>query len=192
MKISNERHLLWMEMLKGIGDDNITAAAMHILSTRSDWPPDVALLRCTALSISNGELAAKSGAESWATILTLISGVDTPLSMRERKALDATGSLYDLKRSSNAAADRARYIDAYDALADRAQRTREMLPAVAILNRQNEDVPELPTPPATKSLPYPLDEQPDEDRRMTNEERIALFAELAIDKSLKYKTGGES
>ena len=146
MEISDERHQIWMTLLDSIGNEVVEGAALHILSTRSDWPPDIALLRTTALALSSGELAAMTGAESWGNILRLIGGMNVPLTTREAAAFKATGSLYDLKRSTNTAADRARYISAYDALATRAQQTRELLPAVASLNERYQEAPELPAP----------------------------------------------
>ena len=165
MEMTEERVQLWMDLLDGVGDEVVQGAALHIISTRSDWPPDIALLRTTALSIANGELAALTGAESWGNILALISGNDVPLTARETQALKATGSMYDLKRSSSQAADRARYIDAYDALAKRSQQTRELLPAVATLNERYWDAPALSAPVAEPAL-----SASDSDRPATQEE----------------------
>lgn len=188
MTMTEERKQLWMQLLDGIGNEVIEGAALHILSTRSDWPPDIALLRCTALSIASGELAALTGAESWASILALISGKEVALTQRERTAMDSTGSLYDLKRSNNIAADRARYIDAYDALATRAKQTRELLPAVARLNERYQDAPELPAPVNEPALPAP-----DADRPATDEERMFYTKQIRENLGMDpFKEGEES
>lgn len=152
MKMTDERHSLWINLLDGINDEWVMGAALHIVSTRSDWPPDIALLRTTALSLAAGELAAPSGSEAWATILRLISCKSVPLTPREREALKATGSLYDLRRSSNATADRARFVAAYDRIAEREKKTREMLPGVAALNAKNEQQSKLTAKPPAMAL----------------------------------------
>ena len=175
MVMSNERHQIWMTLLDGIGNEVVEGAAMHIISTRSDWPPDIALLRTTALSIANGELAAMTGAESWGTILKLIGGMNPPLTTREAAAFKATGTLFDLKRSTNIAADRARYIAAFDALAKRDRQTRELLPAVATLNARYADEPVGELLPAPDAIALPAPDVPltdIEDRPATDEERM--------------------
>jgi len=189
MEISDERHQIWMTLLDGIGNEVVEGAALHILSTRSDWPPDIALLRTTALALAAGELAAMTGAESWGNILRLIGGMNVmnvPLTTREAAAFKATGSLYDLKRSTNTAADRARYITAYDALATRAQQTRELLPSVASLNERYQETPvgELEPAPDAIALPAPdtdTEVNTDEDARLIAHYQKQIRANLGMD-----------
>jgi len=192
MKMSDERHRLWMELLEGIDDGSVMAAALHIVSTRSDWPPDIALLRTTALTIAAGEQAAPTGSEAWAGIATLIGGRDVDLTPRQLQALKSVGTLYDLKRSTNSTSDRARFIEAYDAIAERERKTREMLPAVAQLNAANAlALGKLPPPPAAPELvQHPADESLTEEQLAENRKIIADYyagksPTLALDALIK-------
>ena len=91
--MTDDRQALWMQLLEGISDEHVMGAALHIVSTRSDWPPDVALLRSVALSLAAGELAAPVGAEAWSNALALISGKKVELTPREQEAMKATGKI---------------------------------------------------------------------------------------------------
>ncbi|MEA3225039.1 MAG: hypothetical protein U9Q07_03750 [Planctomycetota bacterium] len=141
MKMTDSRHSLWVKLLDGIDDHLVASAATHILSSRSDWPPDIALLRTTALALEAGDMAAPSGAESWASARPFLDGKNVPLAPRERAAIKALGIMDGDEQ--NLASTRARYIEAYDNIAARDKAAREMLPEIAALNAKSAEVPEL-------------------------------------------------
>jgi len=63
--------------------------------------------------------------------------VDPPrLPKRVQRAVDAIGGLSYLRYSEDAVADRARFVQAYDALAEREQREARMLPEVRAVVEQ--------------------------------------------------------
>jgi hypothetical protein len=131
MKTGAERDKLWMRMLDGIDDKAVEAAVEHILTMDREYPPTIGILRTKALEILSGELGALTGAEAWADVAEKISGRDVELSERQKQALKATGTIYDLKRSQNPSSDRARFILAYDSIVSRKKLERSMMPSAA-------------------------------------------------------------
>ena len=134
MQVTAERTRLWTELLSDISDEHLHAACLHVVATRPDWPPDLATVRTTALAIAAGQLHPPSGSDAWARIAAKIQGHEIALDAREKKALAQVGTVYDLRRSTNPAADRARFVAAYDGLVQREKAERETLPQVAAAN----------------------------------------------------------
>jgi hypothetical protein len=129
-KMSEERTKLWRQMLKGTPPEVLLGTAYHLVSTRPDWPPDIARVRKTAMYVSSGELKPMSGPESWERIMMKIQRKEIELTDTEREALKQTASIYDLRRSQNMGIDRARYIQAFEGVQKRREDDALVLPEV--------------------------------------------------------------
>ena len=128
---TEERAELWSKMLAGIDDCYILAAVTDILTTRDGFPPTVATVRRRALELSRGELVPPSGVEAWEGVRAVLAGTANGIEPRTLRAVRATaGSLADLRRSTSPAADRARFIEAFDAAVERERRERDAMPSV--------------------------------------------------------------
>lgn len=164
--ITAERSKTWRQMLRGIDPTVITAAVYHLISSRdSEWPPTVGMVRQVALQFANGELHTPTGYDAWANIQKKFQYEDFPLTDLELAALKQIGTIYDLKRSTNPATDRAHFIKAFNELVNRQQLERVTLPEVKALVEHN--VPFLPKPQekAPERLPAPFEpnQNPEED-----------------------------
>ena len=144
-KISKSRFLIWCQALNGFDPETIRAAALHLVVTRQDWPPDIATLRQLAINMQRGELATPEPAESWANVLQLIQGKEVSLTPLEKQALKMTGDVYNLKLSQNLAADRSQFMRAYAALVKRRDDNDAILPPVRAVLQSN--APALPAAP---------------------------------------------
>ena len=129
-KMSDGRTRIWRQMLKDTDSDVLLGSAYHLVSTRPDWPPDIATVRETVMSVSRGELSPMTGAESWERIMVRIQRKPVELTDTEREALSQTASLYDLRRSTSPGIDRSRYIQAFEGVQRRRESEALLLPEV--------------------------------------------------------------
>jgi hypothetical protein len=151
---------IWLKMLRDFESEPVLAAVYHLCSTRQDWPPDIATVRDKAASLANGELSPPTGAEAWERIRQKIGGMEVELTPLEKKALAQVSTIYDLRRSENPTADRARYCKAFDALVAKQQLERVTLPEVKQF--ADHGAPALPEPKPVTQLP-PQDTTDDDD-----------------------------
>jgi hypothetical protein len=141
---------VWEHVLREFTDEIILHAAMHLVSTRPDWPPDLATMRAQCVSLVHGELQDETGSEAWEQVVKKINHEDVELSEMQKKALKQTGkTIYDLRQTTNLASDRSRYIEAFNNLISKRRMERITLPEVKRLVERNR--PALPAP-ATKQL----------------------------------------
>lgn len=175
---------VWEHALAEFDDETVLAAALHLVTTRTEWPPDVAAMRSQCALFSNGELHAPSGAASWERILQKISKKEVDLSDMEKKALSQTKSVFDLRISKNIDADRARYIQAFDLLISKRNLEWVTLPEVKALVAKNAP-PALPAPKQEDQLP-PKEDEPE---IMTFAEAKKIFPEAAALKGVVEKIG---
>lgn len=113
--VSVERERLWVQLLRDCPSNAIEAAAYHLVSIREDWPPSVATVRITAIRILEGELSPPSASEAWEHVQLKIQNKNIELTDLEKLALKQTGSIFDLRHSSNQIADRSRFLQAFEA-----------------------------------------------------------------------------
>jgi hypothetical protein len=138
----------WERVLSDMDPDVIPAAALHLISTRKDWPPDPATLREQCVLMSHGQLHEPTGSEAWEHIrerMAQSAECDEPLKLTdlERRALKQTGTLYDLRRSANPASDRATFIKAFNTLVSKQKLERQTLPEVkALVQKKHDELPE--------------------------------------------------
>jgi len=161
----------WEQVLSDIDPGVIPAAALHLISTRKDWPPDPATLREQCILMSHGQLQEPTGSEAWERIREKFHTDDLELTDMEKQALKQTSSIYDLKRSTNPSTDRAHFIKAFDLLVAKRKLDRQTLPEVKALVEKHR--PALPEHEDAPQLPPVEPEYPDE-----NEVR-QLVAQLA-------------
>lgn len=139
-KISESRLKIWCQMLREYDSETILAAAYHLVSTRQDWPPDIATMRQAVVYLSKGELNRPDPMEAWGNVLKKLNephisyvNDEKPvfnLSPMEKEAVSRVSSIYNLKNSSNLASDRARFIEAFKGLLEERDREWLALPEV--------------------------------------------------------------
>lgn len=139
-KMSDGRTRTWRQMLRGADSSSLLPAAYHLVSTRPDWPPDIATMRKAVYRISRGELKPMTGSESWERIMMKIQRKEVELTPAEKDALKQTASLYDLRRSQNPGIDRARYIQAFEGVQKRIEDDALVLPEVKKLLDRNTNL----------------------------------------------------
>ena len=149
--VTESRKKVWLHILKGFPTETILGAAYHLISTRPDWPPDIATMRDTVINFIHGELHQPTPQEAWENILRKIQDDDVELSDLEKAALKQVSTVYDLRRSENSSSDRAQYIKAFDQLLKKQQLERATLPAVKRLVQ--EHVPMFIEPEKPQELP---------------------------------------
>jgi hypothetical protein len=153
---------IWLLMLRDFDAGVVLHAAYHLATTHKTWPPDVATVRDQAARLAHGEKTAPTGSDSWERVLKRINPYDAEeessvtLSELEKQAVAQLGGLYHLAHSSNQAADRARYIKAFDDLIAKQQLDRVTLPEVQALVDRNR--PALPAPQEVPQLHGATDE----------------------------------
>ena len=127
-------------VLADIPDDLLQAATVRVLSEATFWPKPSELRKAAIGLRWPDEL---SGAEAWGRVCAYIrkwpaggrfiggTHIDPPaLPGRVQRAVDAVGGMAYLRYSENAVADRARFVEVYDALARRETDHARMLPEV--------------------------------------------------------------
>ena len=124
-------------------------AALRVLIQTRPFMPTVAEIRSTAIDLTRGPV--RAGGDAWGIVLRAISkhgayrspGVDFTLDDAiAARCVEALG-WRELCLSENATADRARFIELYDAMATQAKRERQspMLAAAAQKRRLLEQGP---------------------------------------------------
>jgi hypothetical protein len=156
--ITETRQKVWANLLEGFDPRVILSACEHLVSTRPDWPPDIATMRETVIDFTHGELHQPSGQEAWENIKRKIQGEDFQLSDLEKAALKQVSTIYDLKRSENPTSDRVQYIKAFDRIIEKRRLERITLPAVKQLVAGH--APQLPSGPNDKLLEKTNDKEP--------------------------------
>lgn len=128
---------IYERMLADLGYPSANAAVEQLLAT-SKWMPTVAEIRDRVVSLQTGEI--RAGGEAWGSVLKAIArsgrnrtpGVD--FHFADPVVLEAVRALgwVNLCDSENATADRARFVELYDALAIKHRRSQlsESLPAM--------------------------------------------------------------
>lgn len=129
-KISDNRVKIWQQMLRDFDSEAILGAAYHLVSTREDWPPDIATVRKTAAYISRGELSPPLASEAWEHLSLKIQNRPVKLTAMEKKAQQQTATLYELRHSSNSGADRRRFMEAFEGVLKRRDEQWLALPEV--------------------------------------------------------------
>ncbi len=142
-KITDERIKLWRSLLADIDPQIVLTAALHLVGARdSEWPPTVGAVRATAMNFAHGELDPPGAHEAWSHVQARLQSDEAPLTELELEAVKRVGTIYDMRRSSNAAADRAQFIKAFEQLVTRRQLERTTLPTVKmIVERQAAALP---------------------------------------------------
>jgi hypothetical protein len=143
---------IYAELLADIPGDVLRAAAkQHIASSK--FFPTIAELRQLALSIAIAALPERTGVEAWGLVVdTFASGgyyryedghdvtpeFDDPLITATVKGMGGYWHLYGCIRDphGNPAADRARFIDCYEALKRRQRDDAMLLPGTVALRQQ--------------------------------------------------------
>jgi hypothetical protein len=169
----------WERSLVDIDPDVIPVAALHLISTRKDWPPDLATLREQCVLMSTGELQEPTGPEAWEHVMDKVNHKDIELTDFEKTALKQIGkTIRDIGQTSisNLSSDRSRYIEAFNHLVAKRKLDRQTLPEVKALVESRR--PELP--PHTPPVPL-LAEKPE---YHTPEEVSALVAGVVGSKEL--------
>jgi hypothetical protein len=136
--ISPERIKLWRALLADIHPEIVMTAAVHLVSLRTEWPPNIGQLRDKALALQAGELAPPSAHEAWAHVQARIQSDDAPLTELERQTLKQVGTVYDMRRSGNPAADRAQFLKAFEQAIEKRRLERATLPTVKMIAEQCE------------------------------------------------------
>ncbi|MBV6340974.1 replicative helicase loader/inhibitor [Candidatus Magnetobacterium casense] len=138
--VTPAREAIWLKLLDGFDVDLIFAAALQLVSTRPDWPPDVATLRNLVVTYAGGELEEPSALVAWEHVHEVINGGDhKKLTALELRALKMTGSTYDLARSEMPGADRAHFLKVFAELLLERRSARGTLPEVKnLVERQKE------------------------------------------------------
>jgi hypothetical protein len=132
--ITEERVKLWRALLGDLDPKIVLTAALHLVGSRAgEWPPTVGTLRATAMDFAHGELSPPGSHEAWAHIQARIQSDEAPLTDLEREVLKQVGTIYDLRRSSNPAADRSQFIKAFEEALRRRQQDRTTLPTVRLV-----------------------------------------------------------
>ncbi len=136
----------WQAILADIDDDLLGAAYAQYVA-ESAYPPKPADIRKQAMRLRQPDEL--TGVEAWGALCRYIRRwpggwgrwvgdhhVDPPrLPKRVQRAVDAIGGLSYLRYSEDTVADRARFVQAYDALLEREQREARMLPEVRAVAR---------------------------------------------------------
>lgn len=134
----SDLQVLWCELLRDMPSELLRAAALQHAST-SKWFPTVAELREAAADISSPDHR-MTAMEAWGEVSRQIRTVGSygrPEFSNEvvRRLVDDMG-WGNLCASEMPGADRARFIDAYNALVTRDRREAMELPQVAEVRRQ--------------------------------------------------------
>lgn len=137
--ISPQRTSIWIQMLAGENIGAIMNTAYHLVSTKPIFPPDLATFRKTLKYIERGQLSPITGIEAWERVAARLNGSDIKLTDMEKRALKQAGGLYELRHSSNLAANRTRFVMAYDGLLRRAEEEMLATPEVrAYIDTRNQ------------------------------------------------------
>ncbi len=137
---------VYTRCLGDIPDDILVAATAHCLTSCTFFPV-VAELRQAAFDIMCNKTGQLTAGEAWALVVKTANVPESWWAAGERherpklpesvqKALDAIGGWRRLTDSDHYSADRARFLEAYDAFAKRDIEIRQMLPEVRALTQR--------------------------------------------------------
>jgi len=135
---------LYQQILSDLPDEAIEAAVMQRIGDDNPFPPRVGEIRQLAIDIVSGADEVMSAQEAWGKLLRWIRrygggiprwdshGPVTPPALPPivKKAADAIGGTAFISMSENPAADRARFIEAYNTFVKRERARIGMLPQV--------------------------------------------------------------
>jgi Loader and inhibitor of phage G40P len=145
-KLDQQRQLAMVDafasLLEDLSYEQANAAVRALLQTRS-WMPSVADIRATALELERGPVAA--GGEQWGTVLRAMReqgayrepGVDFVFHDAVTAKCVQSMGWRELCLSENTVADRARFTDLYDKLAQQSHR-EALSPALAAAKLRRE------------------------------------------------------
>jgi len=136
----------WQAILADI-DDNVLGAAYAEYAADSPYPPKPADIRKAAIRLRVPDET--TGVEAWGRVGAYIRKwpaggrwvrdhhVDAPpMPERMERAVRAVGGLSYLRTSENVVADRARFVEVYDALAKREREHLTMLPDIRAIRER--------------------------------------------------------
>lgn len=113
-------------------DDTIGEAAVVQLCSSGDFPPTIAQIRETALSLSEGDVVAPSPWEAWERVLG--GRVETDI---EKRALKLIGGTWELRRTENQGVTRSNFVKAYNDLLTKDRQRRLAIKGVKALAASN-------------------------------------------------------
>jgi len=135
--ISQSRLAVWCQMLRECNPETVLAAAYHLVSTRPDWPPDIATVRRTVVYLSKGQLERPDPMGAWGNVIKKLNNSEIELTQIESEAVKRVSSIGDLRRSTNQTADRARFVEAFNGILDETDREWLALPEVKAIADKN-------------------------------------------------------
>ena len=113
-------------------------AALKVVLTRDTaWAPTVGQFRAIAKDIEAGNVGQMTAEESWERICKYIQHEQVALTAHEKRALNATKTIFDLRRSECLEADRKAYKDAYAGILKREREEKRAVPEVKRLMEKN-------------------------------------------------------
>lgn len=129
---------VYSRILADIDDDLLKAGVVHLLSEATFWPKPAEVRRAALRLVQRNE---RTAGEAWAMVgrylnlpqTTWIGGVRyraRALPEDVQRAVEAVGGISYLRQSENVMADRARFLQAYEALQARESERARMLPEV--------------------------------------------------------------
>lgn len=135
---------LWAEELGDLPKASV-AAALRVHRATSKWAPSIADVRSNALEMDRG--SKRSGVDAWGDVLASVRrhgayrqpGTDFQFPDLLVARCVASMSWQSLCSSENSVADRARFVELYDALATQDQRERQA-PALAAATEKREQL----------------------------------------------------
>ncbi|RMD57454.1 hypothetical protein D6833_13885 [Candidatus Parcubacteria bacterium] len=136
-EVPEETVEMYVRLLDDLPVDALRAAALQ-LATTSKWFPTVAEIREAAFALMEHQSGLPSAYEAWQEVMRQAFEVghtgkpqfSHPAIM---EAVKAIGGWRYVCMSTNQVADRARFVDAYEQLVQRARYKERMLPAVKTL-----------------------------------------------------------
>lgn len=127
---------VYTRCLRDIPNEVLAAATAHCI-TACRFFPVVAEIREAAFDIMSNRVNELSAQEAWGFLIKKVNQYDHPeLPGLVRQALNAIGGPRRLIDSDNYAADRARFIEAYQVLAKRQRQVAQMLPEIKELTER--------------------------------------------------------
>ena len=129
---------VYSRVLADVEDDLLKAGIVHLLSEATFWPKPAEVRRAALRLVQRNE---RTAGEAWAMVgqylnlpqSTWIGGRRyraKPLPDDVQRAVDAVGGISYLRQSADVVADRARFLQAYEAMRTREQAHARMLPEV--------------------------------------------------------------
>lgn len=126
---------VYYQILKDLSLDLVKAAILQLITEDSPWCPSAGQVRSCAFNLIEQQLGVPSAWDAWAEVCKRF-GTHGHSSLPEfshpliKRAVDGVGGWRLLCMSTNAIADRARFVQAYEALAKRERAQVRMLPQV--------------------------------------------------------------